>query len=358
MLETIREYAGERLEAAGEVPDLHRRHAEHFLTLAQRLASHLPVTREWLDEIEAEHDNVRAALDRLGAVGETQLAQLLAEAIWRFWKLRGHQAESQRRFDALLAADDRPTSARAHALNAAAGMAVENNDYLTGRHYAEEALAIHEERGDAWGTARSFYMLGYAAIESGDFETAMPLFEKTVELLTDLGYEHFAGMATFNLAWACEELGDVARAKELTEQNLVRARSIGSPALEATALVELAAQARDEGRNGEALSLTADILRIHVDLGDVPHQLDTFSRFAFIHAKAGHAELAAQLLAASLALHEELGLNVPLYQQGRNEEIVSLLHEQLGESTYADASELGRALTLDGAIALALGEAD
>ncbi|MDQ3380920.1 MAG: adenylate/guanylate cyclase domain-containing protein, partial [Actinomycetota bacterium] len=247
MLETIREFAAERLELSGPAGDLHRRHAEHFLALAQRLAPHLPVTREWLDEIEAEHDNVRAALDRLGAVGETQLAQLLAEAIWRFWKLRGHQAESQRRFDALLAADDRPTSARAHALNAAAGMAVENKDYLTGRHYAEEALAIHEERGDAWGTARSFYMLGYAAIESGDFETAMPLFEKTVELLTDLGYEHFAGMATFNLAWACEELGEVARAKELTEQNLVRARSIGSPALEATALVELAAQARDEG---------------------------------------------------------------------------------------------------------------
>nr|MBA3332838.1 adenylate/guanylate cyclase domain-containing protein [Actinomycetota bacterium] len=161
MLETIREYAGERLEAAGEVPDLHRRHAEHMLALAQGLEPHLPVTKEWLDEIEAEHDNIRAALDRLGAVGETELALLLAEAIWRFWKLRGHQAESQRRFDALLAADDRRTSARAHALNAGAGMAVENNDYLTGRHYAEEALAIHEERGDAWGTARSFYMLGY-----------------------------------------------------------------------------------------------------------------------------------------------------------------------------------------------------
>jgi predicted ATPase/class 3 adenylate cyclase len=356
MLETIREFAAERLTASGEDPALRRRHAEHLLALARGLEPQVPVTREWLDRVEHEHDNIRAALDRLEAARETQLALLLAEAVWRFWKLRGHAPEGERRLENALAADGRPTSARAHALNAAAGMAVDNGDYAAGKRHAEEALAIHGELGDAWGTARSMYMLGYAAIESGDFETARPLFEETVELLTALGYEHFAGMATFNLAWACDELGDIARAKELAEENLQRARSIGSAMVEATSLSFLAGYARDEGRLDEALSITADILRIEVGLGDVQHQLDTLGRFAFIHARARRAELAAQLLSASLALHEEIGLSVPLYQEGRNEEILTLLHAQLDEAAFADAWEQGRALTLDEAVSLALEE--
>ena len=358
MLETIREYAAERLEASGEQDELVQRHAEHFLALAHELAPHLPATREWLDEIEAEHDNIRAALDRLGAAGDTQLALLLAEAVWRFWKLRGHPPEGERRLEGALAADRRPTAARAHALNAAAGMAVENGDYATGRRYAEEALAIHSELGDAWGTARSMYMLGYAAIESGDFDTAGPLFEETVGLLTDLGYEHFAGMATFNLAWACRELGDVARAKELTGENLQRALSIGSPTLEAASLQSLAGDARDEGRIDEALSTLASVLRILSDLGDVQHQLDVLGRFALTYAHGRDAELAARLLSSSLALHEALGLKVPLYQERTNEETLTRLYAQLDETTFAAAWEEGRALSLDEAIALALGSLD
>ncbi len=354
MLETIREYAAERLEASGEAADLHRRHAEHFLALAQQLEPHLSVTREWLDELEEEHDNVRAALESLEAEGEVEVALELAEAMWRFWKLRGHQAESQRRFDGLLAIDSRPTAARAHALNAAAGMSVENGDYELGRRRAQEALEIHRDLSDDWGVARSVYMLGYAAIESGDFETAKPLFEETVELLTALGYEHLAGMATFNLSWACDELGEVARAKNLVEENLERARSIGSRGLEATSLASLAGYARDEGRIEDALRLHAQVLRINLDLGDVQHQADDLSRFALTHARAGHAELAAQLLSASLALHEDLRMSVPLYQERRNEETLALIHELLDDAAFDAAWEQGRALTLDEAVALAL----
>ena len=220
MLETIREYGAERLEAAGEAQDLHRRHAEHYLTLARELEPHAAVTREWLDSLEREHDNVRVALDRLSAHGDAQLALALAESVWRFWKMRGHQAEAQRRLESLLALDTSPTVARGHALNAVVGMAVDNGEYETGRLYAEEALAIHREHGDAWGIARSTYMLGYAAIESGDFETARPLFEETVRLMAELGHEQYVGQATFNLGWALEELGERERAEKLAEENL------------------------------------------------------------------------------------------------------------------------------------------
>jgi hypothetical protein len=139
---------------------------------ARSLEPYAPVTKEWLDSLDSEHDNIRVTLDRLPRQGETQLALALAEAVWRFWKMRGHQSEAQRRLESLLSVDEEPTVARGHALNAAAGMAVDNGQYETGRLYAELALAIHRGHGDAWGVARSTYMLGYAAIESDDFEAA------------------------------------------------------------------------------------------------------------------------------------------------------------------------------------------
>ncbi|MBA2439706.1 MAG: hypothetical protein H0V50_03405, partial [Thermoleophilaceae bacterium] len=351
-------YASERLEASGDADVLRRRHAEHLLARAQELEPYVPVAREWLDRVEHEHDNIRAALDRLQATGDTQLALRLAEAVWRFWKVRGHQAESQRRLESLLAADRTSTAARAHALNAASGMAVENGDYETGRLQAEEALAIHRQLGDAWGTARSVYMLGYAAIESGDFETAKPLFEEAVRHLDDLGYEHYVGLATFNLAWACAELGDNERARQLTEENRRRARSMGNPALEASALEELAWYARLEGRIEDSLSLLTEALRIGHDLGDIQHVLDSLSRFARSHVEMGRSELAARLLSCSLAEHEALALEVPLYQVKRNEETLALLREQLDDVAFEEAWGQGRTLTADEAVALVLGDAD
>jgi tetratricopeptide (TPR) repeat protein len=202
MLETIREFAGEKLEESRDAEELRRRHAQYYLSLATRLEPYVPVEKEWLDSLEAEHDNIRAALDGLQAQGDAELALQLAESVWRFWKMRGHQAEARRRFETLLALEPAPTAARGHALSAAAAMAVDNCEYKAGRLCAEEALTIHREHDDAWGIARSFYMLGYAAIESGDFETARPLFEETVRLMVELGYEQYVGMATFNLAWA------------------------------------------------------------------------------------------------------------------------------------------------------------
>ena len=356
MLETIREYTSERLEFAGEVAQLRRRHAEHFLALATQLEPHAPLTGGWLDRVEEEHDNVRVALDGLQSGSETQLALRLAEAVWRFWSVRGHASEGKRRLEAALAADTRPTAARAHALNAAVSFAVDDKEYATGRRYAEDALVIHEKLGDAWGVARSVFMIGYTAIESGDFETAKPFFENAVTLLSDLGHEHYVGLATFNLSWAYGELGERELARALADENLRRSRSIGSQALEAHALVELALYAREEGRADESLELLRDAFQILRDLGDVQGLLDGVSRFARIRAQTSLPALAARLLSGSLALYEEIGLEVPLYQMKRDEETLGLVGEQLDEAALAEAWEAGRTLTLDEAVALALDE--
>ena len=358
MLETIREYAVERLEESGEADELRRRHAEHMLALARALAPYQAVHKEWLDSLDTEHDNVRAALDVLPAHGETQLALELAEAVWRFWKTRGHQAEAQRRLERLLADDGDRTAARGHALNAAAGFAVENGEYGAGTTHATEALTIHREHDDVWGVARSVYMLGYAAIESGDFESARPLFEETVRLMAELGYEQYVGQATFNLQWALDELGERERAEMLAEQNLLRARSIQSTNLEAAALETLAGYAHDDGRYDDALSMTRDALGLNVELGDVEHVLDGLGRIANTHVSAARGGLAAELLSASLTLHEDVGLSIPLYQRRRNEKMLEVIHEQLNEGAFAEAWERGKQLTLDEAVALALGEPD
>jgi tetratricopeptide (TPR) repeat protein len=199
-------------------------------------------------------------------------------------------------------------------------------------------------------------MLGYAAIESGDFETALSLFEETVTLMGALGYEQYVGMATFNLKWALDELGERERAEALAAENLVRARLIGSANLEASSLESLAGYAHDDGRYDEALSLKRDALRLNFELGDTQHVLDGLGRIASTHAHAGRGRLAAQLLSASLGLHEETGLVVPLYQRRRNEEMLVLLHEQLADDALDEAWDQGAKLGFDEAVALALGK--
>src|SRR5205823_3402896 len=107
MLETIREYAIERLEESGEAEELRRRHSEHFLALAEEAYPNLRGSpKEWLGRLEREHDNLRSALDGLEAAGETQPALRLAGALFRFWYLRGHFPEGRTRLERLLAADE------------------------------------------------------------------------------------------------------------------------------------------------------------------------------------------------------------------------------------------------------------
>ncbi|MCV0377423.1 tetratricopeptide repeat protein, partial [Microbacterium sp.] len=359
MLETIREFAVERLIASGEGDELQRRLGAFLLELGRSMSPYVAVEADWLDRLTAEHDNIRTVLDHLPRIGDYQLALELAESVWRFWAVRGHHAEAWQRLGAVLAADPTPTPARAHALNAAAAFSVDIGDPAlpaTGRAFAAAALEIHRRNADAWGIARSTFMLGYIAIETGDFERALPLFEETLRLMTELGHDHYIGLAAFNLSWAAEEMGDPDRARRLATEILERALQTNSTALEQAALDLLSGMAREDGRLDEALEQTRRSLRLSRDLGDLQHILDSVSRVALMQAALGRATLAAELLAASLALHQEAGLVVPLYQQRRGDEIMELIGTQLSPTEMEAALASGRALTLDAAVARALAD--
>ena len=355
MLETIREYASERLDESAAADELGRRHASHFLALAEEAEPNLLASPAgWLDRLEREHDNLRAAFDWLQVSGEGECALRLAGALWRFWYMRGHLAEGFRRLEGALAADKRPTAARAKALNGAASIAAMVGDFTTARLLAEEGLGLHNTLGDASGSAHSLFTLGFAAVEEGDFKRAKPLLEESVRHFRELGDEHYIGIVTGNLAWAYDELGDGERARALTEDNLRRARALRDTRSLAFSLESLAIYARKEGRIVEGLSMLRESLRIRRDLIDPLHVAADLSNIAEALAVEGKSGTAARLLSSSVHAFEEIGVRVPRWVARRNEETLATIHAQLDDAAFTEAWQQGRTLTIDGAIALAL----
>jgi predicted ATPase/class 3 adenylate cyclase len=355
MLETIREYAAERLEESGEAEELRRRHAEHFLALAEEAEPHLRGDpKEWLDRLQPDHDNLRAALDHLEAAGETQLVLRLAGALLNFWSLRGHLAEGRRRVEDALAADERPTSARARALNAAGQLAGMTGDLALERTRAQEALALHTELGDKGGSALSRYALANVAAAERDWATGKKLMEESIREFDRLGDDFHRITARRGLSWMYEELGDRERSRDLTEENLRLARSLGNKRIEARSLGALAMYALDEGRLRDAVAMMADSYRIDRDLGSVIFIGVDLARFAAIRAHEGKAETAAQLLAKSEAVHEEIGWTPESWVTEERDKTRGVIRAQLDEAAFAASWEQGRTLTIEEAVALAL----
>jgi predicted ATPase len=359
MLETIREYADERLESSGKAGEIRRGHAEFFLALVE--SAEPEIRRDstiWLDRLEREHDNLRSALDWLEASEQRQDVLRFGGAVWRFWYMKGHLAEGGKRLEEALAADDLPTAARAKTLNGAAVMALNRGDAATTRRRATEALELHRALGDAWGAAYARFMLAQAANEEGDVKAAASLFEESLATFRGLGDDHYSWIAAFNLAIAIEDLGDVARAKALQEDNLHVARGRGDRHGEAHALTQLAMLAFQDERLGDASATLRPALRIFVELGSVLEIAVNLGRFAAILARTGRVESAAQLLAKSEALSTEIGAGVLSWAAERNARTTATISEQLNEAGLAEAEARGRAMTVDQAVALALGSTE
>jgi predicted ATPase len=351
MLETIREFAVERLEASGEGDELQRRHAAYFLALAEEAFPNLRGSpKEWLDRLEAEHDNFRAALDHLEASGQTQRALQLAGALYRLWYLRGYLAEGRRRLEDLIRADERPTAARARALNGAAVMAA---DPAAARLRAEEGLALHRQLGDDWGATYSMYLLGMAATDEADWARAQPLFEESLRRFRELGDEHYILLATDALAWTYGELGDGERRRALHEEVLGLARAQSNAGVAALQLGQLATFALHEGKVQEALSMLSEALHLYRDLGQPLGIVEILLGFAEAYALAGRAELAARLLSRSAELGEEIGGGPAWWVENRDKTLAAI-HAQLDDATFAEAWERGRKLSVDEATTLAL----
>jgi predicted ATPase/class 3 adenylate cyclase len=192
MLETIREFGQEQLEGAGDLELVLRRHAEHFLRLAEEVEPHLTAEDQgaWLDRCDTDHANIRAALRWAIDRGEAGPAQEAAGALWRFWHQRGHLAEGRRWLDETLAmsSGQAPTAARAKALAGAGGIAWWS-DQAASRAFYEEALAIERQLGDPARLAEALYNQAFVVAAEHDQEAAARLLEESLELFRRVGDE-------------------------------------------------------------------------------------------------------------------------------------------------------------------------
>jgi predicted ATPase len=347
MLETIREFAPERIGK-----DVRDRHAHSFLALAEVAEPHLRAhDPSWIARLHAERDNLRAALDQLEDAGETQLALRLVAAAARYWYLRGLWPEGQRRVEAALAADERPTPARARALREAAALAVLNGDFELARNRIDDVRALSATIGDPWEIAYAEFLVGFAAVEEGTFEAAPPPLETSLGMFRELGD---AGIVTFNLAWAYEELGELERSRELKEENLRRAEALGDDRMRFFTLGSLAADLERNGELAEALALQQESIRTARKVDDPVHAAYGLMGIASVLTAAGMAETAAMLLASVMKTNDELGLNPPPWLVKHHDETLAALRDQLGEEKLASALDRGRSLTHDAAVELAL----
>jgi predicted ATPase/class 3 adenylate cyclase len=353
MLETIREFATEQLAISGESDDYRIRHADRFLAMAEEAYPHLTGDpREWTDRLQAEHDNLRAALDRLQSSGHTRLALQLAGALWKYWYIRGHHSEGRERLKSVLAADTEPTQVRGRALNGATGLESEGGDPAMARALAAEALDLHKRLGDAWGIANSLFLLGNLAEDDVDWTTARDLLEDSLVRFEELGDEHYVLLLNSHLAWVHGELGDHDRERSLTAETLARARATGNRRIEVSELATLSAFALDDKRFGDAYSLLAAALAIRCDLGERLEIADILGRMAEVRAFEGHGGTAAVLLAAAEAVRQQTGGD-RRWMRERAERTVTAIRSQIDETAFDDAWEKGRRLSMDEAIDLA-----
>src|SRR5207248_3570305 len=184
----------------------------------------------------------------------------LAAALWPYWMVRGHVQEARRRFERALIADERPTTARARALAAAAHLtAVAASgtaaDLEAARGHAEEALRIYMSVDDPWGVAFSRWVLGSLAASERDWANARDLIDESLLGFRQLGDDHYILAGDMRRAFICEKLGEYARARTLHDKNLRRARSCGNERVEALTLGALAMYAVADGRLEEAWAM-------------------------------------------------------------------------------------------------------
>jgi tetratricopeptide (TPR) repeat protein len=173
----------------------------------------------------------------------------------------------------------------------------------------------------------------------------------------DLGDDFFTLAVWFNLAWACDELGDFERARAISEESLILARATSDEISEAHILNSLGGGAKREGQFEDALAMLRDSFRIFRNLGDRFHTAATLSQIASVLAVTERGRPAALLLARAEVLQEEVGIS-PVWLEKVNDETLATLHTKLDEAAFAEAWKQGRGLTLDEAVAVALGDAD
>ena len=357
MLETIREYATERLDERAAAADLQRRHADFFLALADKADRYLHMGAqgvEWLRTLTSEHDNLRAALEWFDATSDTQAMLRLAGALEDFFDLRGQVTEGRRWTEHALAADPRRTPGRARALRAAMNLAGVAGDLEASARWGREALELATELHDERGVAACGHQMAYLAAEAGDWVRARELIERSRESYRRLGAAHDDLHAIRLAAWISYELGEKEHARRLYEEAVSTSRALDNKYNETYALGSLATlYAIPEGNAAEAGRLVRQSLEIARELGDAHLITLALSRAADVLCLARLDADAATVLTRAQKVRDELDLH-EVWIDKMNDRTWGRIRERVDPSTLTDVVAHGHAMTVDDSVDLAL----
>jgi predicted ATPase/class 3 adenylate cyclase len=398
LLETVRQYAGDKLLAAGEAASARDRHRDWCLNFVEQaclgIEGHDQIT--WIDWLEAEHDNLRAALswshaDEHGAEAEAQLAGALAP----FWVWRGYLIEGRERLAGALARSAGVTpAARARVLKEAGWIAAlqgDQGDMSEARALLTEALALVRLEGDLRLTAQILRQLGAVAIATGSEADVRSLFDEALSLARQAGAQREAAMASHLYGRYLRRQGESETALRLLEDGLIVSRASGDRVSLALIVGQLGQMAMESGDYRRAHCLIEEELaqylaidyrhginQAHGNLGDLAlaqgdlasaraHYRESLvtardwgdryqvrqalSRLAWLCLAHRQYRRAAWLLAAG---HD--AQRVFTYLHERNEQARTATRAALGEAVFAAAWAEGEALTLEEAVAEALAD--
>jgi hypothetical protein len=360
MLETIREYAEDRLRSNGEEEEVRRRHAEHFRELAEQAETHL--LREerayWIARLEEEHDNLRAALEWAERAGEVRTGLRIGASLWRFWQQRGHLSEGRARLERLLSMERTPArdELRARALGALGSITYWQNDQAPTRAAYEEALAIAREVGDPALMAAAITDFSYYAFAEEDLDRVEALVQEGMPLAEEAGEralvaEGWTGSAFLSVfrGRPAEAIEGLRKAVEILREEGLSWKvtdHLGGLAL-VSRLIQDFESAKRYVREGLELGMRAK------DVSSVSRSLRAL---AMVANDEGRHERAARLLGASTRMLDELGETQQPALMDRWGDPVEDARRALGEEAHERARAEGYAMDQEQALAYAFSD--
>jgi tetratricopeptide (TPR) repeat protein len=353
MLETIRDYALERLAEAGELEETRRRHAAYCAGFAEQAYEqfHGPVQLAVMDRLEAEHDNLRAALawslDAAAEDGERAATGMrLARALAWFWHQHGHATEGRRWLERAidLAADDAgaPLAFLAHGL----GVLLDTQgEHAKAVELFERALAIWRELGDRDQQANALNSLSITRRRAGELDAARSLLEESAAIAREIGSDPRLAIALTSLGQVESAAGNYDRATQLLHEALALDHKQGDlrgEAIDQQSLAEISLRA---GRIQEARDLLLGMLDYATGSGDTEFLAYTLEVAACIDAELGDCPRAARLVGAADRLRQQLSIPRPAHDEALLERFLTPARAATASGAWDAELSAGRALS-------------
>jgi non-specific serine/threonine protein kinase len=358
LLETTRHYAWARLVEADEVEEVRRLHADYVLALAREAEPGLLGPRQlaWLERLERERDNLRAALRWSIASGDGATELQLVASLWDYWWMRGYLSEGQDWIEGALTREGGSPSARARAVHGAALLTTIRGDLPRGITLFADSVARFRELGDRAGAIRPLVDLGTSMWLVDDTAQAKAFLDEGLHLAREVGDR-------WGTAYALYALGIHGYVHERYEAAVVAAeeavavwRTLGDTRGLAHTLWVLAAAVRGQGDLERATTLARESLRLFLQIGEVWGLLNALIRLAASAALQGQPARAARLLGVTDALSEALGVP-PAFPLWRLDlEQARAARAAMEPVAFEAVQSAGRAMPLEDAVAFALSD--